>query len=186
MNQLMIDLETLGTTADSVILSVGAVKFDLLSDSIEDEGFYGSVSIESNIDAGRRISEDTLLWWLKQPAAAQQVFHEEKLPLQQVLQDLSDWLGDDKWVVWAKGPAFDVAILEHAYKQHGMQTPWDFWNVRCVRTFMGLPGAKNIHGDVLGVAHNALSDAFTQAQTVQRIYKKLFLDAPATRHSMLK
>ena len=73
MNHLMIDLETLGTAADSVILSVGAVKFDLHSTAIDDHGFYGSISIDSNFDAGRRVSEDTLLWWLKQPAAAQAV-----------------------------------------------------------------------------------------------------------------
>lgn len=43
MNHLMIDLETLGTSADAVILSVGAVKFDLESDKIDDEGFYLSL-----------------------------------------------------------------------------------------------------------------------------------------------
>ena len=82
MNHLMIDLETLGTLADSVVLSVGAVKFDLDSDAVDERGFYGSVSIDSNLEAGRRIEEDTLLWWLKQPVAAQAVFFEDKLPLE--------------------------------------------------------------------------------------------------------
>lgn len=185
MDHLMIDLETLGTSADSVVLSVGAVKFDLLSDAIDDQGFYGSISIDSNLAAGRRISEDTLLWWLKQPAAAQGVFFEDKLPLEQVLVDLSDWLGDNKWIVWAKGPSFDISMLEHAYKHFGMQPPWEFWNTRCVRTYMGLPGAKGVKGEVLGVKHNALSDAYEQAQTIQLIHKKLFLDG-ARQHSMVK
>ena len=35
MNHLMIDLETLGTSADSVVLSVGAVKFDLDSKNVK-------------------------------------------------------------------------------------------------------------------------------------------------------
>lgn len=144
MKHLMIDLETLGTTADAVILSVGAVKFDLESDAIDEEGFYGSISIESNMDLGRKIDEDTLLWWLKQPAAAQNVFHEDKLSLEQTLMDLSDWLGNAEWIVWAKGPGFDVAMLEHAYKRLGMSPPWAFWNVRCVRTYMALPGAKGL------------------------------------------
>ena len=184
MNHLMIDLETLGTSADAVILSVGAVKFDLESDKIDDEGFYGSISVESNMDAGRRISEDTLLWWLKQPAAAQAVFHEDKLPLEQALIDLSDWLGDSKWTVWSKGPSFDIAMVEHAYKQFGMSPPWEFWNTRCVRTYMGLPGAKGTQASDEGVKHNALSDAYKQAKTVQMIHKKLFADA--TKSSMLK
>ncbi len=58
---IMLDLETLGTTADAVILSIGAVKFNLETGKIDDEGFYRSVSVESNLDLGRRISEDTLI-----------------------------------------------------------------------------------------------------------------------------
>ena len=174
MNHLMIDAETLGTAADAVILSVGAVLFDLETQKVSEDGFYASISIESNLDAGRRVNEDTLLWWLKQPAAAQQVFHEEKISLEAALTDLSDWLGHDKRMVWAKGPSFDVAMLEHAYKSFKMETPWKFWNARCVRTYMGLPGAKGIEASVDGVKHNALSDAYQQAQTVVMIHEKLF------------
>lgn len=184
MNHLMIDLETLGTSADSVVLSVGAVKFDLESDAIDGRGFYGSVSIDSNLEAGRRIEEDTLLWWLKQPAAAQTVFFEDKLSLEQVLIDLSDWLGDNKWIVWAKGPSFDISMLEHAYRRFGMPPPWEFWNTRCVRTYMALPGAKGIKASTEGLKHNALSDAYEQVKTVQMIHRKLFTEAP--RSSMIK
>lgn len=65
MSDIMVDLETLGTTADAVILSIGAVKFDLVSGQIDDEGFYASISVESSLNRKRRISEDTLLWWFK-------------------------------------------------------------------------------------------------------------------------
>ena len=178
MNHLMIDLETLGTTADSVIMSLGAVKFDLESEAIDPDGFYGSISIESNMDAGRRISEDTMIWWLKQSAAAQQVFHEEKLSLSQTLEEFSDWLSHDKWVVWSNGASFDIPMLEHAYKTHGMNPPWEFWNSRCVRTYKALPGAKNIGAKDEGVAHNALNDAYKQAKTVQMIHQAVFMPKP--------
>ena len=184
MKHLMIDLETLGTTADAVILSIGAVKFDLESDKVDDEGFYGSVSVESNLDANRKISEDTLLWWLKQPAAAQAVFHEDKLSLEQTLIDLSDWLGDSERIVWSKGANFDIPVLEHAFKQFHMQPPWEFWNTRCVRTYMALPGAKGIRAPTEGVKHNALSDAYEQAKTMQLIHHRLFAEVP--RSSMVK
>ena len=75
MKHIMIDVESLGTRADAVILSLGAVKFDLTSGKIDDQGFYASISIDSNQELGRRIQEDTLLWWLKQDIAAQSVFH---------------------------------------------------------------------------------------------------------------
>ena len=43
MKHIMIDLETLGTVADAAIMSIGAVRFDLDSDKIDDTGFYASI-----------------------------------------------------------------------------------------------------------------------------------------------
>lgn len=175
----MLDLETLGNKADSIILSIGAVKFNL-DGGIDKNGFYASIDIESNLDLGRRVDEDTLLWWLKQPAAAQQVFHEEKMHLCSALVEFSDWLGHRDWTVWAKGPSFDIAMLEHAYARSAkMEVPWEFWNTQCVRTYMRLPGAKGIEAPVEGVKHNALSDAYQQAKTIQMIHQKLFGGAAA-------
>jgi DNA polymerase III epsilon subunit-like protein len=181
MKHIMLDCETLGTTASAVILSIGAVKFDLVSDRIDDNGFYASVNIESNLDYGRRIQEDTLLWWLKQPAAAQQVFHEAKMPLNEALADLSDWIGSDDYTVWSNGADFDLPMLAHAYSQIGIEVPWKFWNSRCFRTYKNLPGAKDIRLPATGVKHNALSDAYQQAQTLQAIHSALFMQQPQTK-----
>ena len=173
MKHIMIDLETLGTVASAVILSVGAVKFDLESDKIDDCGFYASASVESNLNLGRRIQEDTLLWWLKQDAAAQKVFHEAKTTLTAALSDLSDWIGSDDYTIWSNGADFDLPMLAHAYSQVGIETPWKFWNSRCFRTYKNLPGARDIRVQA-GVKHNALSDAYSQAVTVQAIHAALF------------
>lgn len=185
MKDIMLDCETLGTTADAVILSIGAVKFDLDSNEIDDAGFYASMTIESNLDYGRRIQEDTLLWWLKQDAAAQQVFHEPKTVLSEALIELSDWVGDDSYTVWSNGADFDLPMLAHAYTQIGVEAPWKFWNSRCFRTYKNLPGAKKIRLPVAGVKHNALSDAYQQAQTVQAIHAALF-NAGATNRTKVK
>lgn len=173
MKHVMIDLETLGTVASSVILSIGAVKFDLESDKMDDAGFYASVSIESNLDLGRRIQEDTLLWWFKQDAAAQQVFHDPKTTLSEALSDLRDWIGTDDYLIWSNGADFDIPMLAHAYSQIGMEVPWKFWNARCFRTYKNLPGAKDVRVQT-GVKHNALSDAVSQAQTLQAIHAAVF------------
>ena len=174
MKHIMLDLETLGTRADAVILSLGAVKFDLTSGKIDDQGFYASISIDSNQELGRHIQEDTLLWWLKQDIAAQSVFHEEKIALPQALEDFSDWVGTDDYEVWSNGADFDLPMLAHAYNQVQLETPWKFWNSRCFRTYKNLPGAKDIRAPALGVKHNALSDAYQQAQTVCTIHAALF------------
>lgn len=174
MKDIMFDCETLGTTASAVILSIGAVKFDHASDAIDDAGFYASISIESNLDYGRRIQEDTLLWWLKQDAAAQNVFHEAKIALGDALVELSDWIGGDDYCAWSNGADFDLPMLAHAYSQCQIETPWKYWNSRCVRTYKTLPGAKDIRIPPAGVKHNALSDAHQQALLVQKIHATLF------------
>lgn len=170
----MIDLETLGTTADSVILSIGAAKFDLGTGKIDSLGFYRSISIESNLDHKRRISESTMLWWFKQDAAAQAVFHEPKEALGTALVELSDWIGTEQFLIWSNGADFDIPMLSHAYTQMQVEIPWKFFNSRCYRTYKNLPGAKDIRAQPLGVKHNALSDAYQQAQTLIAIHKALF------------
>lgn len=174
MKHIMIDLETLGTVADAAIMSIGAVRFDLDSDKIDDTGFYASVSIDSNTEFKRRIQEDTLLWWLKQPIEAQTVFHESKQTLPAALHDLADWIGTDDCHMWSNGADFDLPMLAHAFTQCGMEVPWKFWNSNCFRTYKKLPGAKNIRLPMLGTKHNALFDAIHQAKTAQAIQAKLF------------
>lgn len=171
----MIDNETLGTTADSVILSIGAVPFDLATGKVADNGFYVSISIDSNLELGRHISEATLLWWLKQSTAAQQVFHEPKEHLRGALLQLSDWIGNRDYEVWSNGADFDIPMLAHAFAQVGLGVPWKFWNARCFRTFKNLPGASAVSLPTpTGIAHNALADAYNQAVAAVAICNGLF------------
>lgn len=178
MTDLMVDMETLATTADAVILSIGAVPFNLETGAVSDDGFYASVSIESNLEYKRRISEDTLIWWMKQPTAAQQVFHEPKMHLITALVDLgefaADVFGQNDFQVWANGSDFDTPMLAHAMTQTGVQIPWKFWNARCFRTYKNLPGARAVPAPATGVKHNALSDAYNQAVHASAIHKALF------------
>ena len=183
MKHIMFDNETLATTADACIMSIGAVKFDLDSDRIDDSGFYASISVDSNLELKRRISEDTLIWWMKQGAAAQGVFHEGKQMLRPALEELAEWIGEGEYFVWSNGADFDLPMLAHAYTQVGLDVPWKFFNSRCFRTYKNLPGAKQIRVPVTGVKHNALSDAHHQVVTLQAIQKALFSEK---KHSMVK
>lgn len=171
-DSVMIDCETLGTIANSIILSIGAVKFDLNSDYISDDGFYASVSIDSNLHAGRQLGESTLLWWLDQSKEAQAVFREPKQSLDAALDSLTAWFGtDDRQTVWSNGADFDLPMLAHAYAGYGWDTPWKFWNSRCVRTYRALPAAQGL--PKLGNDHNALRDAINQVKLVQAIQKNM-------------
>lgn len=177
---LMIDMETMGTTADSVILALGAVRFDAWNEGkISDEGFYCVFDIQSQLSAGRHMSEDTLQWWLKQSPEAQGVFFAQgKVSLDDGLQMFVDWVKSAQREThpWSMGADFDLPMLSHALATRGFEIPWNFWDSNCVRTYKKLPGADEIYQSVsrLGTHHNALHDAIHQAKAVQAINKALW------------
>lgn len=173
MQHIMIDTETLSTRADGVIISIGAVKFDPHSDAIDPLGFYRSISIDSNTDAGRHISEDTLLWWFKQSVEAQAVFSEPKVVLGIALDELAEWVDHPNYQIWSNGADFDIPMLAHAFHTHGLAAPWKFYNSRCFRTMKNLPFAKNAAKVDNPLKHNALNDAVTQAKQLQQYYKAM-------------
>ena len=64
----MIDLETLGVEPDSVIITVGAIKFDPYTDVEPHSGLYLRCDIEEQSEElGRTIDDNTMEWWTKQP-----------------------------------------------------------------------------------------------------------------------
>jgi DNA polymerase III epsilon subunit-like protein len=69
---VMIDLETLGTEPNSVILSLGAVKFDR-NKIYEDDGLYLQMRWQDQLDSGGIVTEGTIRFWLGQPRAARDV-----------------------------------------------------------------------------------------------------------------
>ncbi len=177
---VMLDTETLGVFADSVIMSIGAVKFNLETGTIEGEPFYTSISIDSNTVQGRKVYEDTLIWWMQQSKEAQAVFTEPKVILVSALEALSDWIGDSDYKVWSNGADFDIPMLAHAFHNNDMHAPWKFYNTRCYRTMKNLPHAENITKPANSLAHNALQDALFQAQHLISIYQNIppaFLEA---------
>jgi 3' exoribonuclease, RNase T-like len=175
---IMIDLETLGTTADAAILSIGAVVFDLETGMLDDT-FYRVVSFESQ--PNRVLSRDTLAWWMKQSPEAAAVFTDKnKFALQDALRDFAVWvpcLG--KVHAWSNGADFDLPMLTHAFDQCGLRQPWPTFNGRCYRTYKNLPGARDVKVIRVGEHHNALDDAIYQAEHVCKIHQALFMTAVA-------
>ena len=170
----MIDLETLDNVPSGVVMSLGAVKFDIDSDKIDDNAFYASISIESNLDLGRTISESTINWWMQQEPKARAVFQEKKISLATALMDFRGWMNDGvDYKMWGNGADFDQPFLQSAYRQLKQEAPWKFWNNRCFRTFKNLPHAHKAKFMPSGVKHNALHDAMNQAKHAQAIQKVL-------------
>ena len=111
----MIDLETLGTAQNTVVLSLGAVKFDPFN----------------NLDPTHALYID---------------------------------------ILWCQGPLFDYAILEDFYRNMQQPCPWHYWQIRDSRTLFALM-PRDPRKDIQQELHNALADAYFQAQCVQKTYK---------------
>ena len=178
---IMIDLETLGTTADAPILSIGAVQFNLETGFISDITFYRVVSLESQ--PLRPLNRDTLVWWMNQSPEAAAIFtHQPKDSLDDALMAFSSWAHNFGRVnAWSNGADFDLPMLMHAFAQHGVRPAWEPYNGRCYRTYKNLPGARGEKVPRKGEHHNALDDAMYQAVHVCAIHRALFMPTVVER-----
>lgn len=171
MKDVMIDIETLGTTPNSVILSIAAVQFD------RDTGETGSEFLRT-IDPdpkrqGRKRCQETYNWWQQQSEAAMQAAFSGTASLHQSLNDLYLWFNDlylwfgPNQIAWSQGTDFDFGILDHAFRQYGFaDSPWKYNNKRDTRTVYDIcdfdPKSIEREGD----KHNALDDCKHQIRCV--------------------
>lgn len=173
LEDVMIDLETLGTDSNAAILSIGAVFFNPKT-GIMGRRYHQRVEFNSAINGGN-VSTDTIKWWISQSAEAGADVVSGTLTLQEVLAEFADWLGTGNVKPWGNGATFDVVILENAFRRQKMHVPWGFWNVRDCRTVEDL--ATDIDSrenyERRGVHHNALDDAVYQAEYISGMVKNL-------------
>ena len=176
-NNVMWDIETLGTRANSIVLSIGAVKFDPL-DTVGSFGeeFYAVLSIEDQQEKYRVSDKSTISWWTRQPKEAQEhcfsICDSKRAPVADVLVDLSTFLMGD-YVPWGNGSDFDNTIIADLFKCFGEEVPWDFWNNRCFRTLKSTFRHLVREPAFEGIKHHALHDAKHQARYCQLIHHKL-------------
>jgi hypothetical protein len=173
MADIMLDIETLSTRPESVILTLGAVKFSPWDQEVNTEtGLYLRIDVDEQLQLDRHVQQETVDWWGKQAEEVREeaLGEHERTRLGDSVDQLNRFLvGAEN--IWCQGPAFDIVILENLYRQLGRPTPWQFWQIRDSRTLFGVhgdPRDKNASG-----AHNALIDCYYQARAVQQIYKQV-------------
>ena len=118
-------METIGTAANSVILSIGAVYFD--DDGTMGEEFYYVLDKQSQLNAGRKSDPDTLAWWDKQSPEAQKEAYsypdELRVNTKAALEDLYLFIkkGVKDYLVWGNGSDFDNALLDVLLRSLGIK-----------------------------------------------------------------
>jgi len=183
MNDLMLDLETLGTKSNSVILSIGAVFFNPITSKIGDE-FYCVIDRQSCYNAGLEDDQSTIDWWHEQSNEAREaVFNNlDRISLANALIDFDSFIRQNanlKTVkVWGNGSGFDNVILNNAYRAINVNPPWSHRNDRDVRTIVDLGRDLGIDPKSTmvfeGTKHNALADAIHQAKYLSVIFQHIF------------
>lgn len=180
---VMLDLECLGTTVDSAILSIGAVKFDPMSDEKPEDAIYIPVDPKDCQRLGMRVDADTVMWWLndeRDPARKEllRLYKEQKpLELTTALSAFSDWYGVEPLPVWGYPVTFDNAIMNTAYARCGDNLPWDYLNdSRCLETLISLaPSVERplFFADL--IPHHPVDDCVSQIAHLRAIVKHLGL-----------
>lgn len=167
---VVLDLETMGTSNRSAIISIGAVGFDHKYNMTG--YFYTPVGLQSSIDLGLEVDVDTQNWWRAQSDEAKAGLNLlNGMPIIVALQAFKAWINEQDVEMWGNGPEFDNTILDAAYRLAGKKTPWNFWNNHSLRTLRFTKTHHTIDNDLQYIKHHALHDAWVEFIEIQDYYK---------------
>lgn len=170
---VMIDIETLSTHTDAVVIEIAAVEFNKVTGEIG-EIYHERIKNEEWFTLKRHIDPSTLKWWLQQSEEARNNLTESR----EDDNNIFDAMGlltafvsrcdnpnyekdkDERTVtVWGNGSTFDITILQNLYEQINIYPiPWKFWAVNDVRTIVALNPKVKENCTFEGIKHCAVDD----------------------------
>lgn len=171
MTHIMVDIETLSTAQNALVLSVGMVLFD-------EKTIFAKAYIKNRIStATGDVSKDTVLWWLKQSDDARKAITEPQKGVVEMseynlVQELRDILCNYYVdTIWSQG-SFDQIIIESLMLRNGVDKTrlpkyYKWRDLRTVRKLLAIDNEVSPK-----VQHNALEDAVAQVKTLQEICKQ--------------
>lgn len=167
MSHWSADFETLGLRPDTKVLSLGLAKFNIRTGEILETKLwrFNSVGQEK-----RTKTPSVIEWWDKQSEEARKEAFGGNTRIQTMVSDIEELFDDPKVMLWGNGANFDVAILDNIFSY---EAPWEFWNVRDMRTIVWAAGLLGFNKDSIereGTHHSAIDDAVHQAKVIHKAY----------------
>lgn len=164
-NHFMLDIETLGTEKDCLVLSIAVVKFNE-SEIIDTLELFPDLMEQEN--KGRKIGIDTLIWWMKNTALLESTLLKQRKSLTFCHFKMINFFHNDLQPknVWAKSPSFDLEIIKNLFKT--TENLWKYSQEADVRTCDLKLKQRDIPLNKPTTAHDPLSDALAQTLNVQK------------------
>lgn len=192
----MIDLETVGLRQDKgPVFQAAIVPFLIDGDGPwgEPKDWFNCLINPDQVQYGRQVEMGTLIWWLKEnPAlfAELMIKASEGVHLPAALDLMNRYMTIQKHThnvknMWANGPSFDIAFIELACAQLGLEVPWKYNAPRDVRIsqdyniFGGESDGFFVHPlEAEGAKHDAQVDCLRQIRYVQQFHRSVTMGMP--------
>lgn len=179
---IMTDIETLGTKADSTVFQVSAIAFDITTGAT-----FSTFDKIIDIKHEKMIVDgSTIKWWLTTDSELmkQLILNENSEKGSIVFEDFRRWIlsqtRDFKDIyLWGNGILFDNNMIRTQMEKYGLEYPIFYQNDRDVRTILELASMKSgltqkmikeSCKDKDEVMHNALDDCSYQVRLVCRCF----------------
>lgn len=181
---VMVDLETLGTHADSTIIQISAIAFDI-NTGAHHYVFNKIADISKNEDYEMNVDGSTLKWWLttNKELLARSI-EKGEMSSSELVEDFGNWLSVVKSMgdlyLWGNGILFDNKMIQYQLGED--LYPIEYKNDRDLRTLVDLACAKlgitekelkNKYYDQSLEPHDAFNDVINQVNLAVNCYKEL-------------
>lgn len=174
---VMIDIETLSLKTGAVVWEAAMISFPLDDPETHVREFEIFLPIQPQLDLlqPRKIDAQTLGYWMKKPEAArlrilnaiEGNYDDLAAFLRRLVREfeaMTEGLEKDEYITICKGLNFDIPVLVSLFDSFGIEAPWHYQTLHCLRSTMrdagldqySIPFPENL------VQHQALADCVHQ------------------------
>lgn len=172
VKDFVIDIETMSTMSDALILSIS---IGLVADNVMCVYYINTPYRKSPYHMGTNFSieQSVIDFWIRKAPKAYNhyVDNKHKEDIEDSLTRLREFIIRERMGCtprfWSKGSNFDFPILEHAYRAFGIEIPWEYHEIRDLRTYMDLVGVKDYSMPFVGIKHTSEYDVIHEMKLLR-------------------